>query len=42
MPAWNPLGFHLPSWYPHEPIVPENLVRHQEMIARRRRPGTSA
>jgi hypothetical protein len=33
MLAWNPLGFHLLSWHPHEPIVQEDLVRNREMFA---------
>jgi len=32
MIAWNPLGFHLLSWHPHEPIVQEDLVRNREMF----------
>lgn len=33
MLAWNPLGFHLLSWHPHEPIVQEELPRNREMFA---------
>jgi predicted aldo/keto reductase-like oxidoreductase len=33
MLAWNPLGFHLLSWHPHEPIVQEDLPRNRDLFA---------